>query len=176
MTHDLAMASTHPPSASISTCSILINPKIFTLQCDISSNGKQLQITEQSKTSSQSLTLSWKALDWLSSSNSLYCDPCNFKFFIKFTDVGATFWLEKHSNKNGYFAYLVLPLGGNSFSPSFWQPIVERMLHKLHNWKCAYISKGGRHTLLRLLCLVFPSIIYPFIELLVILFLSGWIN
>lgn len=46
-------------------------------------------------------------------------------------------------------SYLGRPLGGNSNSIHFWQLLVEKIQHKLHNWKYAYISKGGRHTLIQ---------------------------
>ena len=53
--------------------------------------------------------------------------------------------------KNGQWpaSYLGLPLGGNSKSMILWQSIIEKFQQKLHNWKYAYISKGGRHTLIQ---------------------------
>lgn len=37
----------------------------------------------------------------------------------------------------------------DQFSPHFWQLIVECIQHKSHDWKYAFISKGGRHTLIQ---------------------------
>ncbi|TYK21690.1 uncharacterized protein E5676_scaffold859G00550 [Cucumis melo var. makuwa] len=44
--------------------------------------------------------------------------------------------------------YLGLPLGGNSTSYAFWQPVIERIHHKLHNWKYACVSNGCHHMLI----------------------------
>lgn len=95
------MESTYP------TRSIHIDQKIFTLQCDKATNSQSVIITEQNRSSSQSLHISRQALVWLASSfNSLQKDPSNFKFFKKFTDVDARLWLGKHNKKNGYYAEL----------------------------------------------------------------------
>ena len=44
--------------------------------------------------------------------------------------------------------YLGVPLGGNAKTFLFWQPVFEKIHHKLHSWKYAFISKGGLHTLI----------------------------
>lgn len=45
--------------------------------------------------------------------------------------------------------YLGLPLGGNSRSKSFWDPVVEKFERRLSSWKRNYLSIGGRITLIK---------------------------
>ena len=45
--------------------------------------------------------------------------------------------------------YLGMPLGAHFKDPSIWNPIIEKMEKKLFGWKCLYLSKGGRLTLLK---------------------------
>ena len=45
--------------------------------------------------------------------------------------------------------YLGMPLGASHKSPSVWNPILEKIEHKLAGWKKMYLSKGGRLTLLK---------------------------
>ena len=45
--------------------------------------------------------------------------------------------------------YLGMPLGTPYKIASVWNPILERMEKKLSGWKRLYLSKGGRHTLLK---------------------------
>lgn len=47
------------------------------------------------------------------------------------------------------FDYLGMPLGGNTKSMNFWDPIIESIDHKLSSWQHSYISKGGRLTLIQ---------------------------
>lgn len=64
-------------------------------------------ITEQGKSSIQTLHLSCKALAWLTTSfNSLFQNPCNHNFSKKLVDDNATLRLEKLHNKNGSFTEL----------------------------------------------------------------------
>lgn len=44
--------------------------------------------------------------------------------------------------------YLGLPLGGNPNSTEFWNPIIEKVGKRLDGWKNAFLSKGGRLTLI----------------------------
>ena len=44
--------------------------------------------------------------------------------------------------------YLGLPLGASHKSVGMWDPIEERFRKRLATWKCQYISKGGRVTLI----------------------------
>ncbi|RVW80650.1 hypothetical protein CK203_044356 [Vitis vinifera] len=46
-------------------------------------------------------------------------------------------------------SYLGLPLGGNPKTISFWDPVVERISRRLDGWKKAYMSLGGRITLIQ---------------------------
>ena len=43
--------------------------------------------------------------------------------------------------------YLSIPLGASHKSPTVWNPILEKIEHKLAGWKKLYLSKGGRLTL-----------------------------
>ncbi|KAJ9691733.1 hypothetical protein PVL29_013809 [Vitis rotundifolia] len=45
--------------------------------------------------------------------------------------------------------YLDLPLGGNPKSGGFWDPVIERISSRLDGWKKAYLSFGGRITLIQ---------------------------
>ncbi|WKA03325.1 hypothetical protein VitviT2T_021440 [Vitis vinifera] len=45
--------------------------------------------------------------------------------------------------------YLGLPLGGNPKSSCFWDPVIERISSRLDGWQKAYLSFGGRITLIR---------------------------
>ena len=44
--------------------------------------------------------------------------------------------------------YLGMPLG-TPYKTSLWNLILERMEKKLSGWKCLFLSKGGRLTLLK---------------------------
>ncbi|RVW33139.1 putative ribonuclease H protein [Vitis vinifera] len=44
--------------------------------------------------------------------------------------------------------YLGLPLGGNPTACGFWDPVIERISRRLDGWQKAYLSLGGRITLL----------------------------
>ena len=46
-------------------------------------------------------------------------------------------------------SYLGLPLGGNPKTTGFWDPVVERISRRLDGWKKAYLSLGGRITLIQ---------------------------
>ncbi|XP_009335445.1 uncharacterized protein LOC103928158 [Pyrus x bretschneideri] len=45
--------------------------------------------------------------------------------------------------------YLGLPLGGRPKALMFWDPVVEKMEKRLQSWKKAFLSKGGRLTLIQ---------------------------
>ena len=45
--------------------------------------------------------------------------------------------------------YLGMPLGESHKSFTIWNPIFEKIEHKLVGWKKMYLSKGGRLTLLK---------------------------
>ncbi|RVW26070.1 putative mitochondrial protein [Vitis vinifera] len=44
--------------------------------------------------------------------------------------------------------YLGLPLGGNPTACGFWDPVIGRISRRLDRWQKAYLSLGGRITLL----------------------------
>lgn len=66
---------------------------------------------------------------------------------IHISDDDLHWMVSAFGCKRGHWpaSYLGLPLGGNSKSMIFGNQLLRN--HKLHNWKHAYISKGGRHTL-----------------------------
>ena len=45
--------------------------------------------------------------------------------------------------------YLGMPLGTSFKTASIWNPILEKMEKNLSEWKCLYLSIGGRLTLLK---------------------------
>ncbi|KAJ9680329.1 hypothetical protein PVL29_019598 [Vitis rotundifolia] len=45
--------------------------------------------------------------------------------------------------------YLGLPLGGNPKTCGFWDPVVERISRRLDGWQKAFLSFGGRITLIQ---------------------------
>ena len=45
-------------------------------------------------------------------------------------------------------AYLSLPLGGNPKWISFWDLVIDRVFRRLDEWKKAFLSLGGRITLI----------------------------
>ncbi|RVW12831.1 hypothetical protein CK203_113433 [Vitis vinifera] len=45
--------------------------------------------------------------------------------------------------------YLGLPLGGNPKACGFWDPVIERISSRLDGWQKAYLSFGGRITLIQ---------------------------
>ena len=45
--------------------------------------------------------------------------------------------------------YLGLPLGGNPKACGFWDPVIERISKRLDGWQKAFLSFGGRITLIQ---------------------------
>jgi len=45
--------------------------------------------------------------------------------------------------------YLGLPLGAKFKDNAIWNPILEKMERRLGGWKCLYLSKGGKVTLIK---------------------------
>lgn len=47
------------------------------------------------------------------------------------------------------FVYLGLPVGGDARRLEFWKPVVDRIVNRLSNWSCKFLSLGGRLILLK---------------------------
>ncbi|XP_062093314.1 uncharacterized protein LOC133799310 [Humulus lupulus] len=45
--------------------------------------------------------------------------------------------------------YLGLPLGASPRNKGFWEPVVSSCAKQLDRWKCAFLSRGGRLTLIQ---------------------------
>ena len=53
--------------------------------------------------------------------------------------------------------YLRLPLGAKSNSTMIWNPVIKKMERRLAGWKCLYLSKGAKLTLLKSTLSNFPT-------------------
>ncbi|CAL2262014.1 unnamed protein product [Prunus armeniaca] len=53
--------------------------------------------------------------------------------------------------------YLGLPLGGNPRSIGFWDPVFEKVQRRLQKWKRAFLSRGGRLTLIQAVLSSIPT-------------------
>ena len=54
-------------------------------------------------------------------------------------------------------SYLGMPLGGNPCSRSFWEPVISKVAKRLDGWKKAFLSKGGRLTLIESVLSAIPT-------------------
>lgn len=45
--------------------------------------------------------------------------------------------------------YLGLPFGENLLSLEFWSPVIEKVGKRVDGWKKAFLSRGGRLTLIQ---------------------------
>ncbi|RVW25924.1 hypothetical protein CK203_095970 [Vitis vinifera] len=62
----------------------------------------------------------------------------------------SSFAILVNGNAKGWVkASRGLPLGGNPKTIGFWDPVVERISRRLDGWKKAYLSLGGRITLIQ---------------------------
>ena len=52
--------------------------------------------------------------------------------------------------------YLGLPLGGNPRKIDFWDLVVNKVAKRLDSWKKAFLSRGGRLTLIQLVLFSLP--------------------
>ena len=52
--------------------------------------------------------------------------------------------------------YLGLPLGGNPRQIDFWDPVVTKVGKRLASWKKAFLSRGGRVTLIQSVLAALP--------------------
>lgn len=50
-----------------------------------------------------------------------------------------------------------MPLGAKSKSLSIWNSVVEKCKKKLLNWRCQYLSLGGRFTLINSVLAAMPT-------------------
>ncbi|RVW60988.1 putative ribonuclease H protein [Vitis vinifera] len=64
-------------------------------------------------------------------------------------------------------SYLGLPLGGNPKTKGFWDPMVERISRRLDGWKKAFLSLGGRITLIQSCLSHIPSYFLSLFKILV---------
>ena len=53
-------------------------------------------------------------------------------------------------------SYLGMPLGGNPNSRTFWEPVISKVAKRLEGWKKAFLSKGGRLTLIEAVLSAIP--------------------
>uniref|UniRef100_A0A803QQM3 Reverse transcriptase domain-containing protein n=1 Tax=Cannabis sativa TaxID=3483 RepID=A0A803QQM3_CANSA len=45
--------------------------------------------------------------------------------------------------------YLGMPLGGSPRKRSFWEPVLDKCATRMDGWKCSFLSRGGRLTLIQ---------------------------
>ena len=62
-------------------------------------------------------------------------------------------------------SYLGLPLGGDPKTIGFWDPVVARILRRLDGWKNAFLSLGGRITLIQSSLSHIPSYFLSFFKI-----------
>ena len=67
--------------------------------------------------------------------------------------------------------YLGLPLGAKFKDKTIWNPILEKIERRLAGWKCLYLSKGGRVTLIKSTISNLPTYFYLYF-----LFLLLWLT
>ena len=53
--------------------------------------------------------------------------------------------------------YLGMPLGGNPCRRTFWEPVINKVSKRLDGWKRAFLSKGGRLTLIESVLSAIPT-------------------
>ncbi|RVW76917.1 hypothetical protein CK203_051555 [Vitis vinifera] len=69
--------------------------------------------------------------------------------FAILVNGNAKGWVKPLESVKWPLSYLGLPLGGNPKTIGFWDPVVERISRRLDGWKKAYLSLGGRITLIQ---------------------------
>uniref|UniRef100_A0A803P8A0 Reverse transcriptase domain-containing protein n=1 Tax=Cannabis sativa TaxID=3483 RepID=A0A803P8A0_CANSA len=45
--------------------------------------------------------------------------------------------------------YLGMPLGGSPRKKTFWEPVLDKCAKRMDGWKCSFLSRGGRLTLIQ---------------------------
>ena len=50
-----------------------------------------------------------------------------------------------------------MPLGGNPCSTTFWEPVITKVAKRLDGWKKAFLSNGGRLTLIEVVLSAIPT-------------------
>ena len=60
--------------------------------------------------------------------------------------------------------YLGMPLGGNPCSRTFWEPVISKIFKRLDGWKRAFLSKGGRLTLIEAVLSAIPIYDLSYLE------------
>ena len=63
------------------------------------------------------------------------------------------------------YLYLGLPLGGNPIACGFWDPVIKRIFRRLDGWQKAYLSFGGRITLLHSCLSHIPSYFFSLFKI-----------
>ncbi|KAL6334471.1 hypothetical protein AAG906_016011 [Vitis piasezkii] len=63
--------------------------------------------------------------------------------------------------------YLGLPLGANPKACGFWDPVIERISRRLDGWQKAYLSFGGRITLIQSCLIHMPCYFFSLFKILV---------
>uniref|UniRef100_A0A803PW65 Uncharacterized protein n=1 Tax=Cannabis sativa TaxID=3483 RepID=A0A803PW65_CANSA len=48
-----------------------------------------------------------------------------------------------------FISYLGMPLGGSPRKETFWEPVLDKCAKRLDGWKCSFLSRGGRLTLIQ---------------------------
>uniref|UniRef100_A0A803PZR9 Reverse transcriptase domain-containing protein n=1 Tax=Cannabis sativa TaxID=3483 RepID=A0A803PZR9_CANSA len=57
--------------------------------------------------------------------------------------------------------YLGMPLAGSPRKKIFWDPVLEKCAKRLDGWKCAFLSRGGRYTLIQSVLSSLPIYFLP---------------
>ncbi|KAK9095318.1 hypothetical protein Scep_026787 [Stephania cephalantha] len=61
--------------------------------------------------------------------------------------------------------YLGMPLGGSPLKKTFWDPVIQKIGHRIESWKGGWMSRGGRLTMLQAVLSAIPTYFLSLFEI-----------